>query len=162
MQRLQDECALRVADQHHAAALVVVLQVVLPRISDVVVLKAACRTSDSGSAFFARATCRPRSVICRYIGANGRQCDAKRANCCRTTFFSAGSWLQVAVRGRIGRHRRVDIEAVDRRLRVSGKRFLRQRAVGGDDRRRQVDVARVALAARAAQPGCRRLRSHWA
>ena len=39
-QRLQDVRALRVADQHHAAALVVVLQVVLPRIADVVVLNA--------------------------------------------------------------------------------------------------------------------------
>ena len=39
-QRLQDERALRVADQHHAAALVVVLQVVLPRIAHIVVLNA--------------------------------------------------------------------------------------------------------------------------
>ena len=39
-QRLQDEGALRMADQHDAATLVVVLQVVLPRIADVVVLNA--------------------------------------------------------------------------------------------------------------------------
>ena len=37
----QDERALRVADQHDAAALVVVLQVVVPRVEHVVVREAA-------------------------------------------------------------------------------------------------------------------------
>ena len=73
----------------------------------------------------------------------------KRANCCRTTFFSAGSCAHVAVRRRVGRDRRIDVEAIDRRFRIGGECFARQRAVGGDDRRRQIDVAGIALASRA-------------
>ena len=76
--------------EHDATALVVVLQVVLPRIAHVVV------TADPAER---RATARPwpsslrnpASVTCRYIGAYSRQTDPKRANCCRMTFSSAGS-----------------------------------------------------------------------
>ena len=77
-QRGEDERALRVADQHHAAALVVALQVRPPRIAHVVVPHARVEGNRGRPASRCRS---PASVSWRYIGANVRHFDPKRANC---------------------------------------------------------------------------------
>ena len=73
----EDVCALRVTNQHEAAAAVVALQVRSPRIAYVVVPHSLSKEMVPPDS-----RCRsPASVSCRYIGAKVRHLDPKRANC---------------------------------------------------------------------------------
>ena len=73
------------------------------------------------------------SVTCRYSGAYGRHFDAKSRELRAHDVQFRGVGVHVAVGGRIRRDRRVDVEAVDRRIRIGGPRFVRELAIRGND-----------------------------
>ena len=127
--------------EHDAAAVVVVLQVVVPRVEHVVVGRARDRPCIGVAGRSRRAA--PSASTCRYSGAKSRHCDAKRANCARTTPFSSGPAIMSLLPP--GRSRPSDTRRSSRSAR-SGSAFhvlARQRAVRRDDRRGLIDGARV-------------------
>ena len=133
MSSRQNERSLRMAHQHEAAAL-------------------GCRGPDSSSRHRVRRhiAC-PRSIAIPagrpgQQAAQTRQSDLpiqrreqagtstrKRANCCRITFSSAASGVHVAIGSRIGGNRRIDVEAIDGRVRIRLPVFAGEFAVGRDD-----------------------------
>src|ERR1044071_1606867 len=107
-QRSQDTRTLRMANQHYATSLVVVLEIVLPRVDDVVVCK-----NTIGWNGFACNICPQRSQ--RHLSVQRRVNPALRSEPreLRTDyahFFGAG--IHIAVAARIVRHGWVDVEAI--------------------------------------------------
>ncbi len=135
-------------DEHEAAALVVVLQVVVERVLHIVVLKALVERHGRARREH------PAEADERDLAVHRRIRLARRGEARELLADDVGLRrirVHVAVRRLIGRHRRIDVEAIDRRLRIGSPRFARQLAVGGNDRRRVIDRARV-LAAGTAEP----------
>jgi hypothetical protein len=142
--------ALRVSDEYDAAALVVVLEIVVPGREHVVIAELAIR----------------REAAAGHCGAQRFQRDLSIERCVQLALSAEASELcahdavlfrprlHVAVRRGIVRDRRIHVETIDGCVRIGFERFVAEFAIRRDDRRREIDSARV-LATRAAQPGCR-------
>ena len=146
-QRRQHHRALRVADQHHAAPVVVVRHVVIPRIPHVVVAGSAVQLE-------ARAREAGAQARQRHLSVHRGEQPALRAKPRELLAHDVALFVadrHVAVGGRVQRHGGIDVEAVDGRLRVGRPRLTRQGATGRDHRGREVDGAGI-LAARPAEP----------
>jgi hypothetical protein len=143
----QQRRALAVADQHHAASVIVVRQVMTPGGRDVVV--AGLRPAGGGRA---RRLHQGRdgelSVHRREHPAPGG--EARGLHLGDAALFRTS--LHVGQLARIARDGRIDVEAVDRGGGVCAKPLHRRGADGGDDRGREIRVAGVG-APWAAQPG---------
>ena len=139
---------LAVPDQHHAAALIVMGQIIVPGRQHVIIGHLAIgRDRPAG-----------------HEGAQGGQGDLPVHRREQTAFRpEAGELLlddallfraddPIGIAAGLGRDRRIDIKAIDRRFRVGREGFMRQRAVGGNDGGRQIDRAGI-LPAGPAQPG---------
>src|SRR5207237_3561739 len=133
-QTSQDERSLRVGDEDEAAAAVVVLQIVVPRILHVVVLRTLFEHPAAAAAGE-----QPAQTGERDLTVHRRVWLALR----RKARELLPAYVQlprirgnVAVPRLIGRYRRVDVETIDRRVRIRLPRLARQLAVGRDDRRR--------------------------
>src|SRR5262245_66316390 len=111
------------ADQHEATSFIVVLEIVIPRVLDVVVLNAAYERSTSTGKPCPKS--RQRDLpIQRSIGA------ALRGEACKLLTDDVEFRRirrHVAVGGRIGRNRGINVEAVDRRVRKIGRASCRER-----------------------------------
>ena len=135
-------------DQHDAAAVVVMLQVIVPRIAHIVVAEPAIeRRAAAAGHGLSQAGERELPIERRVRTARRREPrkllpnDIAFRRVCRHVAVGAG----------IGRNRGVDVEAIDRRVGIRLPRFARQLAIGRDDGGAVVDRARV-LATRTAQP----------
>ncbi len=138
---------LRVSDQHHAAALVVMFQVVIPGIEHVVVGQGTVHGHRRAAKEGPQRREGDLAVHGRIDPALRSKAGKLRAH--HAFFFRTRD--HIAVAGGIGRDCGIDVEAIDRRVRVGGPGFARQFAAGGDDGRGHVNGTGV-LPAGTAEP----------
>ena len=139
--------ALRVSDEHDAAAVVVMLEIVIPCIEDIVVGQGAIHGNGRAEQ---RGTKRTESdlAVDGRVGPTLRS-EAGELHAHNAFFFRAGEHVAVAsgIHGDSG----IDVEAIDLRIGVGGPGFQSHLAVGGDDGGGEVNVAGV-LASGTAEP----------
>src|SRR5262249_392252 len=136
------------ADQHEATSFIVVLEIVIPRVLDVVVLNAAYERSTSAGKPCPKS--RQRDLpIQRSIGA------ALRGEACKLLTDDVEFRRirrHVAVGGRICRSRGLNVEAVDWRVRIRLPCLSTQFPISRNNSRGQVDVTCI-VPSRPAEPG---------
>ena len=131
--------ALRMSDQHHPAAVVVVFEVIAPRIEHVVVDEDSI--GRHGIARQQSSQRRQRDLPVKRREGTALRREPRKLRADYAFFFRPGN--HVAVPRRVVRDRRVHVEAVNRRLRIRGPRLARHLAVCRDDRCRQVNRAGI-------------------
>ena len=136
-------------NENEAAPLVVMIEVVLPRIAHVVVLLAARQSGARVTGGHkAPQTCERDLAIHRCIGTTFRR-EARELLANDVEFGGIGD--HVAVRRRIGGYGRIHVEAIDRRIRIRAPHLARQLAAGIDNGGSEIRVASV-VSAGPAQP----------
>jgi hypothetical protein len=139
------------ADEHEATALVVVLDVIVPRIPHIVILEPLRERGAGAPGGQSGTQTGQRDLPVQRRVESTRRSETRKLLPDDIQLRLIGD--HVAVRRRVCGHRRVDVETIDRRSRSGRPLFPRQLAVGCDHRRREIDIARVlAGSARPAQP----------
>ncbi len=123
----QDVRALAVTDQHHAAPVIVAGEIAVPRVEDV-----AVRRFKVGSAPLAAQPRDRHLPVHRRVQAAARP-ESRELH--QRGVLLLGTDRHVAVRRRLARDRRVDVEAVHRSVGVARVRAVSDAAVRRDHRR---------------------------
>ena len=148
-QAIEDERPLRVRHEHEPAAVVVVRQIMVPRVAHVVVLHPSLERGASAAAGEQPLQPRERHLTVQRSVRPAFRSEARELLLDDVQLRRVR--VHVAVRRRVGRDRRIDVEAVDRGVRIGGPRFLREFAVGGDHGGAVIDRAGI-LPSGPAQP----------
>ena len=132
------------SDEDEAAPVVIVIDIVLPGVAHIVVLEPARKRSACAGAGEKTPKSGQRDLPVHRSVRTALRSEARELLTDDIHFGRIGS--HVAVRRRIGRYGRINVEAIDRRLRVGSPFLLRQLAIGSDDRGREIDIAGIMMA----------------